>query len=52
MVPIAIADTIGTSIDTVTRIIRSEGLEIPSYLTTTGPKDRRPRCTNCRQRIV
>ena len=52
MVPIAIADTIGVSVDTVARILHTEGCAIPAYLTTTGPKDRRPRCKHCRQRVA
>jgi hypothetical protein len=47
LVPLAIADP-----KSVTRILHAEGFEIPSYLTTTGQKDRRRRCEHCRQKIT
>jgi hypothetical protein len=52
MVPLAIADRLRISIDTVAKILRAEGLEIPVYLTTTGPKDRQSRCRHCGQRVI
>jgi hypothetical protein len=51
MVPLAIADTVGVSVTTVSRILREHGVELPAYLTTTGPKVKRPICPHCRRPI-
>jgi len=51
MVPLAIADTLGISVSTVSKILREQGYEIPSYLTTQGPRAERARCPHCRKRL-
>jgi hypothetical protein len=36
---------------TVSRVLHEQGVEIHSYLTTTGPRAKRPKCPHCGKRI-
>jgi hypothetical protein len=38
MVPIAIANRLGVSVDTVAKVLRGHGLDVPAYTTVSGPK--------------
>jgi DNA invertase Pin-like site-specific DNA recombinase len=51
LVPLAIAYKLEISVTTVSRVLREQGVEIPSYLTATGPRVKRPRCPHCGKRI-
>lgn len=46
-VPLAIADKARLSVATVARILTEEGVELPSYLTTTGRREKPPSCPHC-----
>jgi AraC-like DNA-binding protein len=47
LVPLAIADKVGVSVTTVSRVLHERGVQIPAYLTTTGPRAKRRRCPHC-----
>jgi hypothetical protein len=47
LVPLAIAETVGTTVTRVSDVLREEGFELPSYLTLTGPKPKKARCPKC-----
>jgi hypothetical protein len=47
LVPLAIAAAVSRSVSYVSEILRDEGVEIPSYLTTSGPRPEPSRCPNC-----
>jgi hypothetical protein len=51
LVPLAIADALYVRPETVARILRENGVDIPSYLTTTGPKRRPESCPHCNRRL-
>jgi hypothetical protein len=47
LVPLSIAEVVGMPVSKVTRILEDEGFELPSYLTLSGPKPKRDRCSRC-----
>ena len=49
MVPLAIASKLNLSVSYVGAVLRSEGIEIPSYLETWGPRPEPNRCPHCEE---
>lgn len=50
LVPIAISDKVGISVTGVGRILNELGFTVPSYLTLTGPRAKKPVCAHCGKR--
>lgn len=46
-VPLAIADKVGLSVTTVSRVLVEEGAELAPYLTTTGRREEPSACRHC-----
>jgi hypothetical protein len=47
LVPLAIASKLNLSVSYVSRVLRDEGIEIPNYLETQGPRPERTVCPHC-----
>lgn len=51
LIPLAIASKLNLSLTYVTSVLRDEGIELPSYLETQGPRPEREDCPHCGRQL-